>query len=174
MEGKVPNGACAYQLRPGTLEDAEVVMNIVNLAYEVENGISGVGFKNSPRLLNPTDGLVEAYAEGRVVVAQSGDGMLVGVIVWELQPDKLYFGPLATLPKYAGRGVGKMLMNEVYKIASGRGLSTIEIWVVNVRVDIISMYERMGYVLCGEAPFPYPDRLTRHVFFLIYRKQLTT
>mmetsp|Transcript_21069 Transcript_21069/g.46811 ORF Transcript_21069/g.46811 Transcript_21069/m.46811 type:complete len:172 (+) Transcript_21069:50-565(+) len=165
------NGTMACKLRQATLQDSETIMHLVNLAYEIEDGDTGIGFKNSPRLLHATDGLAEAYAESRVVVAEAG-GLLVGAIVWEQKPDTLYFGPLATLPAHKGRGIGKLLMNHVYAIAAEKGLSTIEISVVSCRTDIIPMYESMGYVRCGRAPFPCPERLTRDVDFYIYKKQL--
>mmetsp|Transcript_26083 Transcript_26083/g.43438 ORF Transcript_26083/g.43438 Transcript_26083/m.43438 type:complete len:124 (-) Transcript_26083:1016-1387(-) len=119
-------------------------------------------------------GLQEAYNESRVLKAvHNSTKIICGMIVWEKSgAEKIYFGPLAVLPEKKGQGIGSLLMNEVYKIALSMGIHFIEIAVVNVRSDIIPMYERLGYRLCGEAPFPHPERLNRSVFFYIYQKSL--
>ena len=59
---------------------------MINQAYRVEDGDTGVGFKKTDRLLNPFDtGLEAAYAENRVLTAKIAENnKLVGVIVWEL------------------------------------------------------------------------------------------
>ncbi len=65
--------------------NAQEIFNLINEAYKVEDGNTGVGFKKTTRLLHPFDtGLDKAYAESRVIIAQTEEGKLLGVIVWDL------------------------------------------------------------------------------------------
>lgn len=51
-------------------------------------------------------------------------------------------------------------------------ISLPRLQVVNVRSDLFPYYRKLGYVKTGEAPYPYPDRLSRPVHFEVYTKTL--
>ena len=73
------------QYSVATESNAQEIFNLINDAYKIEDGNTGVGFKNTNRLLNPFDsGLDAAYFENRVIVARTEEGRLLGTIVWEL------------------------------------------------------------------------------------------
>ena len=142
---------------------------IINDAYDVETGSEGVAFKLTPRLLTSTDGLEEAYAEGRILKAVKGDE-IHGVIAFEFQNDAVYFGPLAVKPGLQGSGIGKKLIAALQDIGKANGCHFFEICVVNHRTDILPMYEKWGYTIVGEDIFPDPDRLSRESFFYRLKK----
>jgi GNAT superfamily N-acetyltransferase len=149
---------------------------LINEAYAVENGDSGIAFKITPRLLDVFDcGMKAALEEGRVIAAyRAGErrSAAVGCIVWELQEKCIYFGPLAISPLHQKLGIGRELMDRVGAIGIREGRSVLEISVVNHRTDIIPLYEKMGFVKVSEGEFPNPERLSRPAMFFIMQKQL--
>ena len=111
-----------------------------------------------------------AYREGRIICVCDGDkGSIVGAACWEItEQNGLYFGPYAVHPTVQGRGVGKILLNELHRIAKERQLTQLEIKVVNHRTDLIPWYESMGYEFTGTTEWPtsHLDILTRPSHFL--------
>ena len=165
-------------------------------------GDSGLACKTQPRLLIPFgDNLEAAYKEGRVIKAVStdqSDKTIYGVIVYEFTTssasitdssssssssststvhsnnDKvIHFGPLAVNPLSQGRGVGKKLISFVEEKGRQEAARAVKIHVMNVRSDLIPMYENMNYVRVGREEYPYPQRLSRYCFFHLYEKSLS-
>lgn len=82
-----------------TKADATEIYNLINLAYQVEDGDTGIAFKNTPRLLDPFDsGMGDAYDSNSVIKAVK-DSKVVAVIVYcVVETNILHFGPLAVCP----------------------------------------------------------------------------
>lgn len=70
-----------------------------------------------------------------------------------------YFGTFAVSPRAQGRGVGRQVMTFAEDFARSRfGAARMRMTVIDKRAELISFYERCGYVLTGEKePFPYGD-----------------
>ena len=150
-------------------------IRVVNDAYSVEYGDSGVAFKKAehPRISNPLeDWLLEAYEKGRIVKAVDQKGEIVGMIYIKQIDEKLFFGPFAVRSDMKMQGIGTLLLQEVFKLAAELKSECIEINVVNHRTDNIPMYEKLGFVKIGEEAFPDVDSLTRPSVLMSYRKQL--
>ena len=143
--------------------------SLVNDAYAVETGSEGVAFKLTQRLLSKTNGLEDAYMEGRILKAVKGDE-ICGVIVFELHKDFVYYGPFAVKSGLKGSGIVKRLIAAVQDIGKAHECHSFEILVVNHRIDILPMYEKWGYIIVGEEDYPDPTRLSRHAFFYRLKK----
>ena len=165
-----------------TRQDAEPIFNLINQAYVVEDGDSGVAFKapGMSRLLSHFDsGMGESYDNGMVLKASIGDE-LVGVIVWSLtksdetqeKPDCIHFGPFAVSPHHQGKGIGTEMIEKIEVIGLEHECKFVEISVVNWRTDLLPMYERKGFVKVGEDKFPDTERITRPCFMIIMRKPI--
>lgn len=153
-------------VRPATESDLEEVFDLINDAYEVETGDTGVAFKHTKRFL--------AHEELRprlshALVAEE-DGKITGVVIFEIMGSACHFGPFAV--RGQGKGVGKLLLKHTEQLALKNGCTSLDIEVVNWRTDIIPMYEKWGYVRIGEAPFPAPERVTRPCHFILMRKAI--
>jgi predicted N-acetyltransferase YhbS len=160
--------------RAAKLEEADTVFAIINEAYKVEDGNTGVAFKKLPRLLDKFDcGMGDAYNEGRVLLLEV-DGEIQGVIVWEHKANEkaMYFGPLAVPPMMQKKGIAHKLISQIAKLGQELGCDYIEISVVNHRTDIIPYYQRMGFETTSEGEFPDPDRVTRPCSFYIMRMDI--
>ena len=141
----------------------------------MEYGESGVAFKKAthPRICNPLeDWLAEAYEKGQIVKVVDQRGEIVGMIYIKQLAEKLFFGPFAVRSDMKMRGIGTLLLQEVFKLAAELKSECIEINVVNHRTDNIPMYEKLGFVKIGEEAFPDVDALTRPSMLMSYRKQL--
>jgi predicted N-acetyltransferase YhbS len=167
---------------PATLEDAQLIFDVINDAYKVESGSSDVAFKNCSRFENIQE-VVDLLKETTIVKAvdiSSGD--VIGCISYYMKEtssaDKiseprqkwLYFGPLAVLGSVQGKGVGRQLIAHVFQTAIDNGAMGTEIRVVNIRNDIIPMYLRLGFEQVGTEDYPVPRKLTKLIHFLVMRR----
>jgi GNAT superfamily N-acetyltransferase len=170
-----------------TYDDLPALVKLINEAYEVETGDTGVAFKKTLRLMDGEVELGPAVREGRCLMATlpgegpGGASVLAGCLVWERvggagtadgPPLRLHFGPFAVSPAMQRRGVGNALLGALYDFARSEGAASIDIEVVHWRTDILPLYEKLGYVAFGEGAFPAPERTTRPCHFIMMRKEL--
>ena len=151
------------------------LFDMINEAFDVELGDTGVAFKKDRRFLSH-DELTAKLAACRTLVCRAhDDARILGAICFDIsasEPETLQFGPFAVAPHAQGRGVGRALLERVYSIARLESCAHVDIEVVDHRTDTLVMYERMGYVRTGEQPFPFPERCTRPSKFVLMRKSL--
>lgn len=166
MEG---NSAQVTQAVETDLDD---LVTVINDAYLVERGDSGVAFKAADRIVDGEKQLLPAIRDGRVWCAIL-DGKIVGCIVATQHDDVMSIGPFAVLRAAQGKRIGRVLMDKVSQIALDSGCHFLELDVVNVRTDLLPMYEKMGFVITEERPFPDGVYTTRPVHFIVMRKLLT-
>jgi ribosomal protein S18 acetylase RimI-like enzyme len=161
------------QVTRATADDLQTLGKIINDAYEVETGDTGVAFKRTPRFESIETEFLPMIVENRVLKALDSLGQPLGCIVYQIHDDHVFFGPFAVDPAIKGRGVGKTLLAAVEAIAREHKAAYIEIDVINLRTDIIPMYEKMGFKTVGEFPYVHPDRATRPCHFIIMRRTLS-
>lgn len=155
-------------VRPATEADLLDAFHLINEAYEVETGNSGVAFKHTKRFLAHDE--LKPHLN-RALVAED-EGKLAGIVVYDINGTACHFGPFAV--RGQGKGVGKLLLQHIEQLALKNGCNTLDIEVVHWRTDIIPMYEKWGYVRRGEAPFPAPERTTRPCHFIVMSKAIGT
>jgi GNAT superfamily N-acetyltransferase len=109
---------------------------------------------------------------GAFITAPDGTDVLVGHAA--LRPSAFADGTPAlevkrviVLSEYRGRGISKLLMNELEVIARERGVASLILQTGSLQTEAITLYERIGYVAIERfgayAPIP---------FFLCYGKRL--
>jgi len=171
------------KLSNATVDDAEQIFSIINSAYAVEVGTTGIAFKkaNMRRLEHPFENSMKsAYEDNRVIKAEVGDA-LVGVIVWDIleiedNQISISFGPFAITPEFQGKGIGRILIEYVESIGKTNGASSVDIRVINHRSDSLSMYtSALGFQDLGiTSPYPIPGNLSRPSHFIHLRKQISS
>lgn len=155
-------------LKRATPSDAEEVMAVVNAAYAVEIGSTGVAFKSCNRYTDVGQTLADieaAVASVDVDTARDGSslhspssssifivarrlsygphGPVIGCIRAEVRSSDCgervcEFGPFAVAPTAQGEGVGAALLQFVEAHARTLGATRMEIHVVNHRSDAIA------------------------------------
>jgi predicted N-acetyltransferase YhbS len=166
----------AFTLAPAdAAADAPAVMELINAAYAVESGDSGVAFKNCLRFGGVGE-VADVFRRSTVIKAVAADdaGMLLGVIAFHSVDGGggMYFGPLAVAPAAQGRGVGRALIAHVEAAARAAGARYLQIVVINHRTDILPMYAAMGFTAVGTAPYTETHKLTRPSHFIMLTRPL--
>lgn len=88
-------------------------------------------------------------------------------------------GMFAVDPERQGGGLGRQVLAAGEDTATGLGATTLELHLIDVRVELIDWYRRRGYIVTDERhPFPYGDErfgLPRRddLQFAVLRKELT-
>lgn len=152
-------------LRPAGPADAGAVTALINAAYQVERF-----FIDGDR--TSEDEVRQYMAKGTFLVAEQ-DAVPVGCVYTERRGDHGYFGLLAVDPAHHGQGLGRSLIEGAEELFRRAGCRTVDIQVVDLRVELPPFYRRLGYVETGTAPFTDPEKATRPCHFILMSKELT-
>ena len=148
-----------YRFRDATEGDVDAIVELVNLAYRVEDF-----FINGNRTY---DGEVRMHlGEGTFVLAEAPGEGFVGSIFTRIEDAGGYFGMLSVHPERQHHGIGRALISEAERRAVAAGRTSMRLVVVNLRDDLIPWYRRLGYVERGTSPFAEPDKLKRPAVFV--------
>lgn len=166
-----------FAQRRATRGDAQRVFELVNEAYAVETGDTGVAFKKTSRFISVAEA-ERCIDAGLVLVTDARSGAeLYGCVCVQREPERpgvADMGPVAVARALQGRGLGKQIITEV-AVPFAReqlGAHTLEITVVNVRSDLFPMYEKLGFRHTGTLEFRDVERLTRPVHFCVMQLPL--
>ena len=124
------------QVMPAELKDIETIANVVNAAYKIELGNTGIAFKNANRFLSVQEAL---DLKNDLHVAKIGN-QIVGVVGITTMNKSSILGPLGVDPEFQGYGIGRALMD----FAESKHRAT-EVGVVSCRTDLLPMYLKRGY-----------------------------
>ena len=133
--------------RQATIEDAETIHS---LACE----LAGIVGDSSPRFEDVRARLVELLEEprARVLVAESGDGAVVGVVSLWIKPDLAHGDTAVEVPMLVvteglrRAGVGRVLMEEVRRLAAENAANLIELVATTQNVAAREFYRSLGFV----------------------------
>ena len=150
------------QTRLAILDDVPVIADLVNRAFVVEQFFK-IGDRTSP------DGIARMMRDGAFLLAE-GDRSLVGCVFVRVTAATGYFGMLSIDPAVQGRGLGRTLVEVAEQYLHDAGCAVVEIHVVNLRAELPPFYQRLGYEVAGELPFPAPELASRPCHFIVMRK----
>lgn len=132
-------------LRPARLEDVPAIFHLIQALADYEQ-LSQAVVGNSAALATH---LFSARSYVEAVVAEV-DGRVIGFALFlptytakSLQPG-LYLEDLFVLPEYRGQGIGKALLQEVYRLAHKSHCSRLEWSVLDWNQPAIAFYQKMG------------------------------
>jgi N-acetylglutamate synthase-like GNAT family acetyltransferase len=147
----------SMEIRAATQADVPQIVGLVNVAFRRAEAFLVYGDRTNP------DQIEAMFQTGTFLLAEIS-GQLAGCTYLELRGDRAYFGLLSVHPSQQRHGVGRELVKEVERRAKQAGCGVMDILTVNVRRDLIPIYERMGYALSGIAPFPehVPTKIPCH------------
>lgn len=157
--------------------DTAQLVKIVNDAYEVEVGDSGVAFKKDGVMRLRSEAAIEEFARSvsseRCLVVRDGQEILA-CLVYEVNKEdsSVFFGPFAA--KYKGKGHGMLLYKEFERKAKeDLEVKQISLYVVNHRTELIQLYTKLGFVEQETtAVYPSPELCSRPSYFVIMNKQI--
>ena len=154
--------------REGTQQDIPEVVRVINSAFRVEdffiNGDRTNAGDISARMADPNV---------RFFVVETDHSLgLAGTVIVELHGRRGHFAMLSVDPQFQGRGLGRLLMNEVERHCREAQCEYLDLDVVNLREELPAFYEAMGFVAVDTAPFPDTGKLTRDAHMVQMTKQL--
>lgn len=135
--------------------DIQELNKLVNSAYRGED--SKKGWTTEAEIL---DGLRIDEAALEVLLTKPAivvlkcndvDGRILGTVCLEVVDHHLHLGMFAVSPMSQGNGIGKSLLNAAVKHAIENECDRVVISVISTRKELISWYERHGYVATGNS-----------------------
>jgi predicted N-acetyltransferase YhbS len=141
------------EIRVATPADAEKITAVINAAFRIAEEF----FVDGNRITLAE--VQESFARGAFLVAEDDDG-LSGCVYVEPRGERAYLGLLSVDPARQQSGMGSRLMAAGEEYCHARGARFMDIYIVNLRMELPEFYRRRGYVENGTTPFP-PDVPTR-------------
>lgn len=154
------DGTSIRVARPG---DTAAIVALVNEAYRVESF-----FVQGNRVEAPE--IRELTSAGELLVAEQ-DGQVVACVHVSVRGEGGYFGMLAVHPRVQGQGVGHRLIAAAEARGREAGARRMDIKVVNLRTDLLPLYQRLGYLAIGTEPYTHRSVL-RPCHFILMTKLL--
>jgi GNAT superfamily N-acetyltransferase len=151
-----------HSFRLARAADAPLIVALVESAYRGDASRAGwtteADFLHGRRTdVTEIESLVTGE-QGRFVLFERGGVVLASCYI-ERQGPVCYFGMFSVHPPAQGTGIGRLVVNEVERIAREEwGSERIEMTVIDIRAELIAWYERLGFVRTGKTKaFPYGD-----------------
>ena len=156
--------ANTFHYRAATEADAEALVPLINLAFEVE-----LQFFTTERIdLSET---LEHFGKGTFLLAEE-DGKLVGCNYVELRGDAGYFGLLSVHPDDQGRGLGRTLIDQAEQYCRVAGCRKMQIRVLNHRTELPPFYEKLGYKIASIEEVEQEPAARMPYHFIVMEKPL--
>lgn len=144
------------QFREATENDAQAVLNIVNLAYRTEGGWTTEShLVVGDRLVREDYLLALKSPDTHIYLAVDGDS-IVGCIELKVTNGRAYLGMLSVQPDRQNQGIASQLLAYTERQAKQVFSADVaEMLVLDVRQELLAFYYRKGYVRADEyVPFP--------------------
>jgi ribosomal protein S18 acetylase RimI-like enzyme len=166
----------ALAVRPAEPADLEALHPVIERAYRGKSGPRGwtheADMLSDDRTDLPTLQRILATAGTKLLVGHDGTNIIGCVQVTDRGDGLCYLGLLCVDPLVQAGGLGRQLLDAADRAARDLfGGRTMEMTVLEARVELIAYYERRGYSVTGERrAFPIP--LTPPLFMTVLAKPL--
>jgi len=162
-------------------KDVAQIERLLNSAYRGES--SKQGWTSEAHLIGGDTRTVES--EVREIIQSPGsfflkyaddENEIVGCVNLQKQGGKIYLGMFSVSPQLQGGGIGKKLLQASEEFAKQVGVDIIYMTVISVRSELITWYQRHGYMDTGERkPFhedPVSGNHLQELEFMVLEKRL--
>lgn len=123
----------AARLRKATLQDAAALAELYNLARDTKRETS--------------ETMLRWLEHGGALLLEAASGELLCALRWQEEGVGWRVDRVATLPAARGQSYGRWLMTKVEALAIRTNISTLTLTLDEVRDDLLSYYQRMGYTI---------------------------
>ena len=135
-------------IRIANATDIPAIVPVVNAAYAIEKFFQGTR--------TDAEGVAEMMQKGEFLIAESASGGIVATVYTELRGERGYFGMLAVEPSQQGSGLGRMMVEAAEQHCRSHGCKHMDITVLSLRPDNLSLYRKFGYCETGTEQFHPP------------------
>lgn len=126
-------------IRQAITDDEPAIRECAEQAYS--RYVPLIGRKPAPMLAD----FASQIAGGEVYVATDDQDNFLGFIVFYAEDQHMLLENIAVLPRAAGRGVGKALVNFCEAAAQRRGLNGVHLYTNEKMTENLSIYPKLGY-----------------------------
>jgi ribosomal protein S18 acetylase RimI-like enzyme len=130
-------------IRQATAQDETQIRECAEKAYE--RYVQLIGRKPAPMVADFTSQI----AKGEVFLAMDNQGEFQGFIIFYTEEGHILLENVAVLPRAAGCGVGKELINFCENAARERGLDAVKLYTNEKMTENLSIYSKLGYAEVG-------------------------
>lgn len=113
----------------------------------------------------------DRMASGVFLIANDDSGSPAACVYLRVERPRAYLGLLAVDPRLQKRGLGALLLNAADDYCRAQACAVIDIDVVNLRTELLPLYEGRGFRRTGTLPFEDP-RLKQPAHFIRMSKDL--
>ena len=145
-------------------QDISRIVELLNMGYRGEK--SRKGWTTEADLIageirsNEEDVTNVMRETGSVFLQYANEeGKIIGCVNLKKQGYRIYLGMFAVEPALQGAGIGGALMQAAEEYGLHEGCSSIYMYVISVRNELIAWYNRKGYVDTGER-VPFQENFT--------------
>jgi N-acetylglutamate synthase-like GNAT family acetyltransferase len=142
-----------FQFRVATASDAEAITSLINIAFRGAEQF----FIDGDRI--DLTGVQKLMETGEFLLAEES-GQLVGCVSLEPRNEGTYLGLLSVDPRIQKSGIGSRLVTFAEQRCREQQRKFIDIYIVNLRLDLPDFYRKRGWVETGTLPFP-PELQTK-------------
>lgn len=150
-------------IRLTTPADIPALHTVIESAYRGDAARAGWTFESDilsgPPRTNPAKLAAIVRCPGERLLTALEKNQPIGCVqITDRGAGTAYLGLLCILPQRQATGLGRQLIDAAEKLARDDFAATVmEMTVIDRRVELISYYQRRGYVVTGESrPFPIP------------------
>jgi len=148
------------QVLPAIPDDIPELVVLINSAYRGE--ASRKGWTTEADLItgeirtDESDLEMQINQPGALMFKCTNENKeITGCVYLKIKDEKLYLGLLTVLPEKQGLGIGKILLRFAEKHARQNQCRYIQMYVIDLRFELIEWYEKHGYSTTGKIkPFP--------------------
>lgn len=133
--------APGFSIREATPADAAAIADLTRRAFAQQAAL--YEDDTLPPLSDTAKSVRDAIARGVVLVAETGDGAVVGSVRGELRGECCLVGRLVVEPGVQGRGIGRTLARELEERFTG--VERFEIFTGHRSEPALHLYESLGY-----------------------------
>lgn len=144
----------------------EAIAALINEAYLVERF-----FVEGPRIT--AEAIEEFVGLGEILVLRSAKEELLASAHIRCQAGSGHLGLIAVSSSNQGRGFGRRIIAACEQTARSSGCALMQIQVVNLRPELPTFYQRLGYIKSGTSAFAEKERVIQPVHFIDMQKALT-
>jgi ribosomal protein S18 acetylase RimI-like enzyme len=141
------NQTPAFAIRPATSTDVPHLVEMINAAFSIETFLEGTR--------TDAERLASTLAKGQILLAEDGQGHVLGSVYVEFRGRRGYMGMLAVSPAHQGTGLARHLLAAAEDLFRRKGCETIDISVLSLRPELIPIYKRFGFSECGTEEFGF-------------------